>query len=611
MRCRRRAGVLAVLLSAALLAVGVPPPAFAAPAEVTFTGHGFGHGRGLSQWGSFGYAVDLGWDHRAVLDHFYGGTAMGAVGNSDITVELLAHRGTSPSVTGPEIRVNGVAVGAGSVLVRREAAGQFAVDTAPGCGGPWTSWSGVLGSGLSITSTAPPTGAGVLKVCEAGLARGYRGALQVFEGPSALALVNRLPVEDYLLGVVPREVPASWGSAGAGRGMNALRAQAVAARSYALAGVWASYARTCDTTACQVYAGTNTQAPDGAITSLEHPLTNQAVAETAGQVRLRGGALVRTEFSSSSGGWTAGGEFPAVEDRGDATAANPHHDWTVTVDAEVLAQRLGTAPMIGIAVLRRNGLGADGGRVLQVAVDTTAGRQTFSGADFRARAQLRSDWFTAAYSGVSRAQATSFVRALYADLLGRTGGEAEVAGWATQVVNGADRSAVARQFVLSVERFYGLVDQVYVAALRRPPDAAGHRMWVDYLARGASLNDLNAGVYGSNESLATLGGGDVRIWVDGLYQGLLGRGAAGSERDYWAGVAAARGRSYVAFQVSASVEARERRLNGYYRTLLQRDADLIGVRTWVPLMVGRGDFDVQVAIAGSPEYWTRAPVRFP
>jgi SpoIID/LytB domain protein len=399
MRSRVLSRMVGAVLGTGLLLVALSPlapPALAAPAEVTFNGHGFGHGRGMGQWGSYGYAVDLGWDHPAILDHYYGGTVMGAVGNGDITVELLAHRGTAPAVTGPEIHVNGVAVGAGAIRVRREAAGQFAVDTAAACAGPWTNWSGVLRSGLQITSTAPPTGAGVLKVCEAGLARGYRGALQVVEGPAALALVNRLPVEDYLLGVVPREMPASWGSAGGGRGMNPLRAQAVAARSYSLAGGWSAYARTCDTTSCQVYGGTNTQAPDGAITSQEHPLSNQAVWETAGQVRLRNGALVRTEYSASTGGWTVGGEFPAVEDEGDATGANPHHNWTKTISADLLAQRLGTAPITGITVVQRNGLGAEGGRVLQVAVDTTAGRQTLSGTDFRARAQLRSDWFSVA-----------------------------------------------------------------------------------------------------------------------------------------------------------------------------------------------------------------------
>ena len=67
--------------------------------------------------------------------------------------------------------------------------------------------------------------------------------------------VNTVYMQDYLRGVVPRESPASWGSDAGGAGLNALMAQAVAARSYAWAEDRAAYAKTCDTTACQVYGG--------------------------------------------------------------------------------------------------------------------------------------------------------------------------------------------------------------------------------------------------------------------------------------------------------------------------------------------------------------------
>ena len=46
---------------------------------VDIVGHGWGHGRGLGQWGAYGYAVDFGWGYRKILDHYYGKTVAGAV----------------------------------------------------------------------------------------------------------------------------------------------------------------------------------------------------------------------------------------------------------------------------------------------------------------------------------------------------------------------------------------------------------------------------------------------------------------------------------------------------------------------------------------------------
>jgi peptidoglycan hydrolase-like amidase len=601
-----------VSLGAVVLTTLVVTPPASAAQSVVISGHGYGHGRGLSQYGSLGYAVDYGWDYTAILDHYYSNTVMGSVPNDPITVDLVGNRGSSPEIIGTAIQVNGVAMNAGAVRVRREAAGQFTVDVGPGCGGPWTSATGALGSGLTIASAAPVSGANVLKVCEGGLARGYRGALQVFEGSNALALVNRLPVEEYLLGVVPQESPASWGATGGGKGMNALRAQAVAARSYAVASSYAAYAKTCNTTTCQVYLGTNTQALNGgAITNLESHYTNDAVAQTGGQVRLRNNAVIRTEFSSSTGGWTAGGTFPAVQDLGDGTASNPNRNWAVTVDGGVLAQRLGTPPITSVTVTQRNGLGVDGGRVLQVVVGTNGGPRTFTGSQFRSLAQLKSDWFSVTLNGTSYAQSASFVRGLYNDVLGRVPAGAEVAGWANSVAAGADRTAVARQFVSSREHWTGMIANAYQGALHRMPESGGVETWIGFLSTGASLNHLNAAVYGSEESFIVLGGGDNGQWVEGMYQGLLGRNAAPGERTYWTDVAERLGRRYVALNISASVEAREKRLNGYYLQLLQRTVDPTGLQTWVPRMEGRGDFDVQTWVAGSPEYWDKATQRFP
>jgi hypothetical protein len=152
---------------------------------------------------------------------------------------------------------------------------------------------------------------------------------------------------------------------------------------------------------------------------------------------------------------------------------------------------------------------------------------------------------------------------------------------------------------------------VYAGALKRGPDLSGYRSWGAYLRSGKTYNDLAAAVYSSPESLQKLGQGDVRLWVDGLYRGLLGRGAGASERASWAAQAATRGRAYVAITIAKSLEARQRRVNGYYTELMQRGVDSAGLRTWVPLLLGNGDIDVQVSLISSAEYWNRAGVRFP
>jgi peptidoglycan hydrolase-like amidase len=614
MRVRRFTALVGVTLAMVVLAeVHVATPANAAlQGDVQISGHGYGHGRGLSQWGSRGYAVDHGWSAQQILAHYYGGTTAGQVNNPPIGVELLSRGGRDVIVTAPSLTINGVQVNDAAVLVRRNSSGTFTAYRGAGCGGPWTSWDGALSSGLVVASAASATDpANHVQICEPAQVRGYRGDLQVLDTGTSSAVVNRLLLEDYLRGVLPREMPASWADLGGGRGAQALQSQAVAARSYALSTPRNAYATTCDTTSCQVYGGEYIR-PHGASTrtSLEDVRTDAAIAATAGMVRLNSsGGVSRTEFSSSTGGWTAGGTFPAVQDLGDATAGNSHHNWSVAIDVDVLATRLGTPAITGISVVQRNGLGADGGRVLMVAVDTTGGRHDFTGGKFRILAGLRSDWFSV--NTESYTHSASYARALYSDMLGRTPNAAETDSWAGRVAGGDDRRAIARGFAESAERMHRLVDEAYAGGLRRSPDSGGYRTWVAYLANGASLNQLNAAIYGSPESMRVLGQGDVGAWVDGTYRGLLGRGAAPEERSFWADVAGSQGAAAVASRISSSAEARQRRLNAYYMHFLQRSVDTSGLESWMPLMQGRGDFVVPAIIASSKEYWLRSPQRFP
>ena len=121
----------------------------------------------------------------------------------------------------------------------------------------------------------------------------YRGKITLRVSGSRVWALNVLSIDNYVRGVIAREMPSSWEQP-------ALRAQAVAARSYALAGggkcsfpgIGAVF---CPDTRDQVYGGVGAETPS----------TNDAVAGTAGEVLLSNGAVASTFFFSTSGGKTA------------------------------------------------------------------------------------------------------------------------------------------------------------------------------------------------------------------------------------------------------------------------------------------------------------------
>jgi stage II sporulation protein D len=210
--------------------------------------------------------------------------------------------------------------------------------------------------------------------------RTYRGGLRFVNTNT----VNVLNLENYLKGVIPAEMPTSWAA-------EALRSQAVAARTYA---AWSRaqnvsrYYQICDTTSCQVYRGF----------SGEQASSNAAVVATAGQILTSGGKPAFTQFSSSSGGWTAAGGpayLPAQADPYDATPANKLHDWTKSVDTAALVKAYPQLHTLrGIRILTRDGAGEWGGRVQTMLLDGTQDDVTISGSRFRSLAGLRSTYFT-------------------------------------------------------------------------------------------------------------------------------------------------------------------------------------------------------------------------
>ena len=388
------------------------------PATLELTGHGNGHGIGLSQWGAYGYAADHGWSAAQILDHYYGGTVSSTVPvsgpDASITVRLMNLDGAQTAVVHDSgaLVVDGLGGGPWrSVVVREVAERSYSVwarSDLAACPSPSdplsTGWS-LVAAGLSSATVRPSTDtsssasyADLLAVCEpSGRVRSYRGAVRASNGTdNENRTVNEVPIEQYLRSVVASEMSASWAT----RGSAALQAQAVAARSYAMAERKYSYAKTCDLT-CQYYPGAASRPGVGAAyTRVEQPSVDAAVQAVAGVVRRVGsqsGPIAYTMFSASSGGWTAASTlgFPAVEDLGDATSGNPRHTWTASITAAAIEHAYPSiGQFVGITITARTGQGDWGGRVVTMRVDGTSGSSTITGDQFRRAMGLTSNWFT-------------------------------------------------------------------------------------------------------------------------------------------------------------------------------------------------------------------------
>ncbi len=374
-----------VLLAGLAIAVAVDrgepaiAPAVAADTPYTISGHGHGHGRGMGQWGAYGYAKNDGWSAERIVTHYYGGTELGDVTDRRLGVRLVGLDGRGLDVTSDAgARVAGRDVAPGeAVHLTPTAGGGAGVVVTRGCDGE-VLWQDTTGHPWvdPIDPGADRPANEHLKLCGGNT---FRGSLGVALDGAESRVLNHLDLEDYLLGVVPVEAKAEWADSG---GKEALRAQAIAARSYAATEQRYPYAETCDTQDCQVYGGA----------SREDPRTTEAVRTTAGKVVTRGGQPVATEFSSSTGGYTSGGVFPAVEDLGDALS--PTHDWTHSTTAGAIASAFGVGELLSINVVGRNDVGVDGGRVTELEVIGTGGTARVSGMEARTKLGIKSDWFT-------------------------------------------------------------------------------------------------------------------------------------------------------------------------------------------------------------------------
>lgn len=428
----KRSRHTSVVVLTAVFLLALCAPAFA---EATFTvrGHGFGHGIGMSQYGAKGMA-EHGASYSSILSHFYQGTTLGslatepivrvAIQKDDISQGYWTVRGNNADIwvdyPGRSNSTSNFASGGYLVLPKGQA---FTVTP--------------LGSTTKITirdqnsvpkgvitgswvhlwerDTTKPRYSGLVQIMHA---TGpfdrqnmlYHGSLKLERGTTSttntlLHARNYVYLEDYVKCVVPRESPASWAT-------EAIKAQAVAARSYAYVGLKpaSSFDMYC-TTRSQVYNGWGQwDSVDGSVRHGDNPDTvalegdwqsDPEVAATKLQLVKYGTTTVMTYFHSSSGGhtedidkaWPSSAAQPYYQGVPDPYGTSAYDDWgpwTYTA-TEVRSRLLGAgipaadvpATITDMRVTKRG----DSGRVMEIVLYGGVGEtpKTLSGSTAMSR----------------------------------------------------------------------------------------------------------------------------------------------------------------------------------------------------------------------------------
>jgi stage II sporulation protein D len=326
---------------------------------------------GMSQWGADGYAQH-GWTYTQILTHYYQGTTI--------------QQGPSPTVR--------VLLDSGRKKATIASTVPWSVTDAAGTKEQLPAGSLVVPASLVVDgkTLVSPLAFSAPQPLEYG-ARHYRGKIVLVSTGKTMQVVNAVGLESYVRGVVGMEMPSTWPA-------GALEAQAVAARSYALAElesvVTAGAFDVYDDTRSQVYGGVEGESPS--VTS--------AVQATAKQVVMYDGKVATTFFSSSSGGRTVsaaealGTPIPylvSVDDPYDTLS--PYHDWgPVLFDASKVGQLLKSQGTLDDLQLTSG----PSEHVESVSVVGSKGTTTVTGSEVRAVLGLRSTWFSVGWLSLTK-----------------------------------------------------------------------------------------------------------------------------------------------------------------------------------------------------------------
>jgi stage II sporulation protein D len=356
-----------VACAAAQAAAYATSPAVPGEAVLVVSGRGWGHGVGMSQYGAYGMASE-GANYNKILAYYYTGTQLGRTSTDNVRV-LLAE---------------------GRHVVTISSALPFSVADATGATMKLPAGRLILKPKLVLPATPEEPahralGPLVVTAGKAPLAldgRLYRGSFEVAVQGSLLRVVNTVQIESYLQGVVAGEMPDTWP-------LEALKAQAVAARSYALANLVKGKP-------FDLYADQRSQVYVG-LTG-EKARTSEAVRDTARQVVLYQGRVASTYYFSSSGGKTAsaadvfGFSVPYLVSRPDPwDKLSPYHRWgPVVLGGRTVQSKL----ELSARVLDAVGVPTPSGHLRAVTVQTLAGATQLPATLFRTSLGLRSTWIS-------------------------------------------------------------------------------------------------------------------------------------------------------------------------------------------------------------------------
>lgn len=234
----------------------------------------------------------------------------------------------------------------------------------------------------------------------------FRGQVEFLrKTDSDMTIINVLPMEEYIYGVVPNEIQAS-------SNIEAIKAQAIAARTFAYKTInkHAAYGfNLCTTTDCHVYKGY----------SSENPNSNKAVDDTKDMVVTYNGGLAETLYFSSSGGRTEsavnvwGNDFPylrSVEDKYES-GNSYHYNWTVSYTVEEISQKLknyGVGTVTSIEITKTS----DAGRATEVVIKGTSKPEGVVIKNDRCRTflGLDSQWYTINGAGGNTANDKFYIK---------------------------------------------------------------------------------------------------------------------------------------------------------------------------------------------------------
>jgi stage II sporulation protein D len=354
-------------------------------------GAGDGHGVGLSQTGAAGLAAH-GYSAQQILTHYYTGTNVERLG-SERAVSVLIQSGLRTVAFS-----DAAAAGDRALLVDRTylataaGNGEIALESERG------RLLSYLPAPLQITSAIPIRFDGT---ASSGVVDGrYRGSLTLALGRRGrIEVINHVGLEAYLLGVVPAESPAYWPAA-------ELEAQAIAARSYAIASRPQAGFDLYGDTRSQQYGGYDAEAPS----------TDDAVEATRGEVVAYHGRPIVAYYFASSGGETEDVQngFPgatpepylrAVIDPYDASRFGPITLSLHQADRRLRHLLLGTLEAI---VVTRRGASP---RIVSARLVGSGGTTTVSGSELAAALGLPSTWDCFSVSSSAATVASGWDRA--------------------------------------------------------------------------------------------------------------------------------------------------------------------------------------------------------